>query len=126
MKLVNTAYSLQSKGHYSPAVIHDNIAYIAGQLPIDYETGQISPIGDVQEQTKQALKNLDSVLKLCGTDREHVLKTTVYIPDIKYWPLVNEIYGAFFSEHKPARTIVPTNTLHFDAKIEIEAIAYID
>lgn len=126
MKLINTTYSLQSKGHYSPAVIHDNIAYIAGQLPIDYEAGQTEPIGDVREQTKQALKNLDSVLKLCGTDKYHVLKTTVYIPDIQYWPLVNEVYAEFFCEHKPARTIVPTSTLHFGAKIEIEAIACID
>jgi 2-iminobutanoate/2-iminopropanoate deaminase len=125
MWLVSTPYSVQSKGHYSSAVIHGDLVYVSGQLPINYEAGEKLPTGGVEEQVWQALKNLDDILKQCGSSKQQVIKTTVYIPDITYWPIVNEIYAEFFGDHKPARTIVPTNTLHFDAMIEIEAIAYI-
>ena len=125
MQLVSMAYSVQSKGHYSPAVIHGDLVYVSGQLPINYAKGETLPTGGVEEQTRQALNNLDAILKECGSSKQQVLKTTVYIPNITYWPEINEIYAEFFGDHKPSRTIVPTNTLHFDAMIEIEAIAYI-
>jgi 2-iminobutanoate/2-iminopropanoate deaminase len=125
MQLVNTSYSLQSKGHYSPAVIHGDLVYISGQLPINYAAKETLPIGGMEEQVRQALKNLADILEQCGSGKEKVLKTTVYIPDIDEWPVVNKIYAEFFGEYKPARTIVPTNTLHFGALVEIDAIAYI-
>lgn len=125
MQMVSTPYSRQSKGHYSPAVIHGDLAYISGQLPINYAAGETLPEGGIEEQTRVALKNLDDVLKQCRSSKQQVLKTTVYIADITYWQVVNEIYGVFFGNHKPSRTIVPTNTLHFNALIEIDAIAYV-
>ena len=125
MKIDSTTYCIHSKGYYSPAVIHGDLVYISGQLPINYAGCETLPMGGVKEQTRQALKNLDYILEQCGSSKQQVLKITVYIPDITYWTIVNEIYGEFFGDHKPARTIVPTNTLHFDALIEIEAIAYI-
>lgn len=125
MQLVNTPYSVQSKGHYSPAVIHGDLVYVSGQLPINYNEGEMLPVGGLEEQTQQVLKNLDEILKQCGSSKQKLLKTTVYIPDITYWPVVNKIYGEFFGKHKPARTIVPTSRLHFNAMIEVEAIAYI-
>lgn len=125
MQLVSTPYSLQSKGHYSPAVIHGDLVYISGQLPINYAGEETLPKGGIEEQTRQALKNMADILEQCGSGKEKIIKTTVYIPNIDYWPVVNEIYAEFFGDHKPARTIVPTNTLHFGALIEMEAIAYI-
>lgn len=124
MKMINTPYSLNSKGHYSPAVVHDNIVYISGQLPINYEQGATVPTGGIEEQTRQALLNLNYVLEKAGSSKEQVLKITVYIPDIEYWPAVNRIYSEFFGNHKPARTIVPTSPLHYGALIEIEAVAF--
>ena len=125
MELVSTPYSLQSKGHYSPAVIHGDLVYVSGQLPINYTEKETLPKGGIKEQTRQALKNLTDILEQCGSGKKKIIKTTVYIPNIDYWPVVNEIYAEFFDDHKPARTIVPTNTLHFGALIEIEAIAHI-
>lgn len=125
MQTVSTTYSLQSKGHYSPAVIHGDIVYVSGQLPINYAIGETQPVGGVAAQTRQVLKNLAEILGQCGSCKEQVLKTTIYIPDIIYWPVVNEVYAEFFGDHKPARTIVPTNTLHFNALLEMEAVAYI-
>ena len=126
MEFVHTPHSLQSPGHYSPAVIHNGLAYISGQLPINYAGGETLPEGGVEEQTRQALQNLADVLARCGSSRQQVLKVTVYVADIAYWPAVNAVYAEFFAGHKPARTIVPANQLHFGALLEVDAIACID
>lgn len=110
-------------GHYSPAIIHNNIAYISGQLPLR-PTSKI-PQGTIAEQTALALDNLKQVLEQCNSNENLVLKTTVYISNIDFWPEVNQVYSKFFANHKPARTIVPTSTLHFGSLIEIDAIAAI-
>lgn len=112
-----------SKGHYSAAVVHQNTVYVAGQLPIDFADGETLPKGGIEEQTLTALKNLASVLRESGSDIEQVLKTTVYISNIDYWPAVNKVYAEFFGQHKPARTIVPISELHYGSLIEIDAIA---
>jgi len=109
-------------GHYSQAVIHDNIIYVSGQLPIDPATGQ-KRLGSIEEQTEQVLKNLAEIIKAAGSDINKVIKTTVYISDIQLWDRVNEVYGNFFGEHRPARAVVPIKNLHFGFDIEIEAIA---
>lgn len=125
MQLISTPHAAGNKGHYSPAVIHGGLVYVSGQLPINYEAGDTLPSGGIEEQTRQVLKNIASLLERCGTRKEQVLKTTVYISDIAYWSIVNEIYAEFFGKHKPSRTIVPANALHFNALIEVDAIAYI-
>lgn len=125
MRMVDTVHSLNSKGHYSPAVVHGGLVYVSGQLPINYEAGDTLPAGDIEQQTRQALYNLNYVLDQAGTSKQQVIKTTVYIPDIEYWPAVNKVYAEYFGSHKPARTIVPTNELHFKSLVEIEALAYI-
>jgi len=109
-------------GHYSQAIVHDNIVYVAGQLPIDPETGS-KRVGSIEEQTEQALKNLAAILKAANSGLEHVLKTTVYVSDIQLWDRVNRVYAEFFGDHRPARAVVPTRDLHFGFQIEIEAIA---
>ena len=125
MQAIHTTISENSKGHYAPAIVHNGIAYISGQLPLDYSLGEIEPSGTLEEQTKKSLHNLESILTLCNSKKENVLKTTIYISDMSYWAKVNQVYGQFFGSHKPARTIVPTNTLHFGSLIEIEAIAFV-
>lgn len=109
-------------GHYSQAVIHDGLVFVSGQLAVDPVSGE-KRLGSIEEQTQQALCNLEAVLKAAGSDRGHVLKTTVYIASIDLWDQVNQVYAAFFGHHKPARSIVPTRDLHFGFLIEVEAIA---
>jgi 2-iminobutanoate/2-iminopropanoate deaminase len=123
MKMIQTPSSAASKGHYSPAVVHGDLVYVSGVLPLDQAAGQTTPTGGVEDQTRLALKNLDAVLGLAGSDRSHVLKATVYVADIALWPAVNAVYAEFFGEAKPARTVVPTAGLHFGALVEIDAIA---
>ncbi|MHA1943084.1 MAG: RidA family protein [Candidatus Thorarchaeota archaeon] len=113
----------KSKAHYSAAVVHNGIVYVSGQLPMDPEKG-IPVNGSIEVQTWTALQNLLDVLHAAGSSKEKVLRTTAYIPDVAQWGMVNEIYAEFFGDHKPARTVVPTTSLHYGCLIEIDAIAY--
>lgn len=122
---ISTQNAPKPSGHYSQAIVHNNIAYVSGQLPIDPKTGE-KRIGSIEEQTEQALKNLSEILKAAGGNINQVIKTTVYISDIGLWDRVNAVYSRFFGEHRPARAVVPTRNLHFGFQIEIEAIAVVN
>ena len=113
-----------SVAHYSKAVIHNGIVYVSGQLPI--LLGSKTPPETIEKQTELVLQKLQSVLEEAGSGINRILCTTIFVSDVKYWSKVNEVYAKFFGNHKPARTIVPTNTLHFGCLIEINAIASID
>lgn len=122
MKYIQTKNALKANGHYSQAVAYNGILYLSGILPFDRLTGQFID-STIKIQMAEVLNNLDSILKEAGTDRNHILKTTLYISNIELWEEVNHIYGEYFGSHRPARSIVPTGRLHFDSKIEMEAIA---
>lgn len=122
MKEIKTADAPRPAGHYAQAVVHDGIVYISGQLPIDRASNSRS-IKRIEEQTEQALANLEAILKAAGSGKEKVLKVTVYVSDIALWDRVNTVYARFFGSHRPARTVVPTRELHYGYQIEIDAIA---
>ena len=122
MKKIFTPNAPKPAGHYSQAIVHDNVVYVSGQLPIDPVTGEMR-LSSIEEQTEQALKNVAEILKAAGSDIDSVIKTTVYISDIQLWDRVNDVYSKFFGEHRPARAVVPTKNLHHGSNIEIEAIA---
>lgn len=122
MKTIITSDAPKPAGHYSQAVLHNNIVYVSGQLPIVPGTGE-KKTGSIEEQTKQVLKNLSAILKAANSDLSLVIKTTVYISDISLWDKVNAIYADFFASHRPARAVVPTRNLHFGFQIEMEAMA---
>lgn len=122
MKEVFIETKLQNRGHYVPGMISGRTLYISGQLPVHHETR--APMAEtIEEQTKDALHNVELVLKAAGCTKEDVVLCRVYIPDVCHWDAVNEVYGAFFGAHKPARVIVPTRELHNGAMVEIEAVA---
>lgn len=124
MKKIFEVGNLKSNGHYALATVHQDTVYVSGQFAIDPETSE-KKFGPVEEETLQALKNVEAILKAAGSRKEQILRMTLYIPDVKLWDEVDAVYKEFFGEHKPARTVVPTNELHFGFKIEIDAIAYI-
>jgi 2-iminobutanoate/2-iminopropanoate deaminase len=124
MKEVESSDAPVPAGHYSQAIEHEGLLYVSGQLPTD-PTSKEKRVGSIEEQTEQALANLAAILKDGGSDKDHVLKVTVYISDIALWDRVNAVYARFFGEHRPARAVVPTRELHFGFQIEIEAIAAI-
>ncbi|MGI5945978.1 MAG: RidA family protein [Lachnospiraceae bacterium] len=122
MEKVETRFSVRDGGHYVPGMKYNGVLYISGQLSINPETGQV-PEGGVKAEARQALKNLDLVLKEAKLTRNDVLQCRVYIPDVAYWPDLNQVYAEFFGEHKPARIVVPTNKLYNGCLVEIEAVA---
>jgi len=122
MKIIETSDAAKPLGHYSQAVVHDGIVYVAGQLPIDPDNTDLF-LETVEDQTMQTLKNLKAVLIASGSDIDSILKTTVYISDISIWAQVNQVYADFFGDHKPARAAVPTKNLPKGYLVEIEAIA---
>jgi len=108
-------------GHYSQAVRHGDLIFVSGMLPIRPDGTKVE--GEVEEQTRQALENVEAVLLAAGSGRDKVIKTTVYVSDIALWGRVNAEYAAFFGDHRPARAVVPTRELHFGLLVEIEAVA---
>ncbi|MEM5776253.1 MAG: Rid family detoxifying hydrolase, partial [Anaerolineaceae bacterium] len=105
MESIFTNHAPQPAGHYSQAVVHQGIVYVSGQLPVNPATGEKN-FGTIQAQTRQVLDNLEAILTGAGSDREHVLRTTVYVSDISLWGSVNQAYAEFFGDHRPARTVV--------------------
>ena len=109
-------------GHYSQAVVHNGLVFVAGQLAIDPQTGE-RKLGSIEEQTEQALKNVGEILKAAGSDLELVLKMTLFDTDIGLWERVNQVYSRVMGNHRPARAVIPTRDLHHGFLIEIDAIA---
>jgi 2-iminobutanoate/2-iminopropanoate deaminase len=110
------------KGHYSPAVVHNGLIFVSGQLPRDAVTGEVET-GSIEAQTELALRNVEAILRAAGSDLNQVLQFTIYVSEMDLWDKVNEIYASILGEHRPARAIVPVKDLHFGTKIEIQAIA---
>ena len=122
MKTIQPPDQLQPKGHYSPGIEHGGVIFVSGQLPMTLDTREPFK-GDIGEQTELALRNVEAVLKAAGSDLSHVLQFTIYVSDIELWGEVNKKYAEVLGDHRPARAIVPVKDLHFDTKIEIQAIA---
>lgn len=112
----------EPKGHYSPAIEHNGLIFVSGQLPIDNATGRVET-GAIEAQAELALQNVEAILKAANSDLNHVLQMTIYISDMEDWSRVNDVYKKILGEHKPARAIVPVKDLHFGTKIEIQAMA---
>ncbi|MBA3942787.1 MAG: enamine deaminase RidA [Sphingopyxis sp.] len=111
--------------HYSPFMAGGGLIFISGQLPLRPSRDTSLADAPFGAQAAQALENLDKVLRDAGADRAQVVKTTVYLSDIEDWGELDEIYGRFFGDTRPARSVVPTGPLHFGFRIEIEAIALV-
>ncbi len=123
MKTIQTSNAPAAIGPYSQGVIVNNMFYSSGQIPLK-PNGELVE-GDVQEQTEQVLKNVDAVLQEAGASRDTVIKTTVFIKNMDNFPLINEVYEKYFSNHKPARSCVEVARLPKDVLVEIEVIALV-
>jgi 2-iminobutanoate/2-iminopropanoate deaminase len=122
MQKVRIKNAPEPKGHYSPAVVHNGLIFVSGQLPMNHQTGEVET-GAIEKQTELALRNVEAILLEANSDLNHVLQMTIYVSGMEDWGKVNEVYKQILGEHKPARAIVPVKDLHFGTKIEIQAIA---
>jgi reactive intermediate/imine deaminase len=122
MKLINDSKLPVPAGHYSPAVVHNGMVFVSGQLPRVPGRPDYTP-PTIQEQTHQCLLNAEAILLASGSRRDLVLKSTIYISGIEYWADVNAEYAKFFGDHKPARAIIPVGAFRNGFLIEIEMVA---
>lgn len=125
IKRINTPNAPTPAGHYSQATAYNGLVFVAGQLSIDPATGA-HKLGNIEEQTEQALNNVQAILQAAGSDWDRVLKINISVVDINLWEAVNKVYSRMLGEHRPARAVIPTGPLHHGFLIEIEAIAATD
>jgi len=109
-------------GPYSQAVKAGNTLYMSGQLGINPATGELAE-GGVKGQALQALANMKAVLEAAGATADNVVKTVVFITDMKDFPVVNEAYKTLFTKDFPARSCVAVAALPKGGLVEIEAVA---
>jgi 2-iminobutanoate/2-iminopropanoate deaminase len=121
-EVISTENAPGAIGPYSQAIKVNGMVFCSGQIPIDPATGQFVS-DDVAGQTEQVLKNLDAVLRAAGSGLGSVVKTTVFLADMNDFGSMNEVYGKYFSDNKPARATVQAARLPRDARVEIECIA---
>ena len=119
---VQTENAPAAIGPYSQAVRANGMVFCSGQIPINPSTGEFVT-GGVREQTEQVLKNLSAVLEAAGSSLDRVVKTTVFLADMKEFAAMNEVYGQYFTGVSPARATVAAAGLPRDARVEIEAVA---
>jgi 2-iminobutanoate/2-iminopropanoate deaminase len=122
LELVATSSAPAAIGPYSQAVKANGFIYTAGQICLDPQSMEIIK-GGIREQTDRVMKNLKAVLEAAGSDLSKVVKTTVFLIDMSDFTAMNEVYGAAFGSHKPARSTVAVSGLPRGVRVEIEVVA---
>ena len=111
------------RGPYSPAVRAGEFIYVSGQGPVDPETNQFS-FGDIRHETRVVLGNVQRILEGCGSSMKDVVKCNVYLLNGDDFAGMNEVYGEFFGNDKPARTTIECKFANKQMKVEIDCVAY--
>lgn len=124
IETIHTERAPQALGPYSQALKAGNLVFCSGQIPINPATNQIEAV-TVEDQTRQAIANLQAVLAAAGLSLGNVVKTTVFVKDMNDFAAVNGVYAEMFGATKPARSCVEVARLPKDVKVEIECIAAI-
>lgn len=123
-QVIHTQQAPAAIGPYSQALRAGNLVFVSGQIPIDPQTGQLVS-GSISEQTERVLQNLRVILTAGGASLTDVVKTTIFLADMNDFAEVNQAYGRFFPSNPPARSTVQVARLPKDARVEIEAVAYV-
>lgn len=122
MKAISTDLAPAARGHYSQAIVHAGLVYVAGQLPV-VPGDPDRRLADFAAQARQVIANVIAIVEAAGSSRDRILRTTVYIADVAHWPAFNAIYAEMLGSHRPARTVVPVAQLHYGYLVEMDAIA---
>lgn len=121
-EIIATSNAPKAIGPYSQAIKNNGLVFLSGQIPLHPETGEI--VGQtIEEQTERVLENMRGVLEAAGLSLSNVVKTTVFVKDLRDFPRMNEVYAKYFGANPPARSTVEVSRLPRDVQVEIEAIA---
>lgn len=124
-RIVRTDQAPAAIGPYSQAVSvpAGRLVFLSGQIALHPQSGELVGEGDVEAQTHQVMKNLHAVLAAAQCTFEHVVKCTIYLTDLGDFARVNDVYGSYLGEHRPARATVQVSGLPKGVAVEIDAIA---
>ena len=121
--IINTKKAPAPIGPYSQAVQAGNMLFISGQIAIDPSTEQVIN-GTVEDEAKRVMQNIEELLSAAGYTFENVIKTSIFLSDMKHFAAVNEIYGSYFNSDVPARETVAVLGLPKNVNVEISVTAY--
>jgi len=122
LRIVETRNAPIPRGHYSQALVHGGLVYVAGQLPLDPATSEV--VGtSAHEQAVTTLRNVQAVLEAANSGLDRVLSLTIYVTDERHWGDVNAAVAEVFGAHRPSRAVIPICPLRGGALLEIQAIA---
>jgi 2-iminobutanoate/2-iminopropanoate deaminase len=121
-KVIHTDKAPKAVGPYSQAISTGNLLFTAGQVAIDPATGKLVE-GGIRDQTRQVMENLRAILTAARTDFTKVVKSTVFLQDIKTFADFNQVYAEYFPSEPPARSTFQAGALPLGAMVEIEMIA---
>ena len=119
---ISTDAAPRPAGHYAQGCRYGDLIFVSGQLPVSLE-GKALADKSFEDQVRQALANLLSIVKEAGSGPDRVLKVTAFIVGVENWPAFNTVYAEIFGAARPARSVVPVSSLHHGCLIEVEAIA---
>lgn len=122
-KTISTDKAPAAVGPYVQGVQYGNLVFVSGQIPFNPETNTPEP-GDIKAQTNRSMQNLIAVLQAGNADVDTILKTTIFVADMKDFAAVNEVYASYFHNSPPARSCVAARELPKGVSVEIEAIAH--
>ena len=121
LRTISTDKAPWAIGPYSQAIVAGNLVFLSGQIPIEPSSNEMVK-GDISVQTQQVIQNIIVILKEAGCGIENVVKTTVFLQDMKDFEKMNLVYTGYF-KHKPARSTVQVACLPKKALVEIECVA---
>lgn len=119
--IIDAAGAPEALGPYSHAVRWGGLLFCSGQIPLDPASGQIVE-GDVGEQTRQCLRNLEAVCAAAGASLADAVRCGIFVTDMNAFAEVNAAYGEFFAADPPARSTVEVSALPKGVQVEIDAI----
>jgi 2-iminobutanoate/2-iminopropanoate deaminase len=121
-RTISTDRAPEAIGPYSQGIAASGFLFLSGQVPLDPATGDLVE-GTVQEEVTRVMENLKAVLEAAGSGLDRIVRTTVFLTDLKDFAAMNEVYARYFGAHRPARSTVQVAALPKGARVEIDAIA---
>ena len=122
-EIISTSQAPSAIGPYNQSIKINNTLYISGQIPLVPKTMELVS-GNIEEETHQVMKNLESIIKKAKMSFKNVVKSTIYLDNMKNFPKVNNVYGSYFEKgDEPARETVAVRSLPKGVRIEISMIA---
>ncbi|MDG2147355.1 MAG: RidA family protein [Flavobacteriaceae bacterium] len=122
-KIISTSQAPSAIGPYNQSIKVNDTLFISGQIPLVPKTMELIS-GDIEEETHQVMKNLESIIKKAEMSFKNVVKSTIYLDNMKNFSKVNDVYGSYFEKgDEPARETVAVRSLPKGVRIEISMIA---